>query len=81
MKKIAPLFISLLVAGCIGSPTPRNPMDRKTKSLWWQKSTAGVEDSPWEIYVKKPKVKAKPSLFPKNWKHAKQKKSSNKQLY
>lgn len=83
MKHIALVVTLALLAGCVGSPTPHNPMtDKVTEAPWWQASTVGVSasDNPWEIYVRPApqdttddpwsSYKA-PPLFPEGWKPAK----------
>jgi hypothetical protein len=78
--RVAILIVLLTLAGCIGSPTPHNPMERirPLNESWWRASTAGVakKDNPFEAFV--PKAKAvKPSwpapvTFPEDWKARKQ---------
>lgn len=59
------LLISLVIlAGCVGSSTPRNPMKRPAgQDAWWRATTVGVEDNPWEIYV----VPLKPDRWDDPW--------------
>ena len=56
MKKI--LIALVLMAGCVGSPTPRNPLDRPvpTTEAWWRASTIGVadKDNPWNALIPTP---------------------------
>lgn len=77
MKKLV-LLATLLAAGCIGSPCPRNPLVRNhaiapvTSDPWWQQNTAGLkpQDNPWEAF-NQPRKEVAPvtSLvsFPPDW--------------
>lgn len=61
MKKALLIMAALLLAGCVGSCEPRNPLDRDTEVLWWQRTTVGVSfaDNPWEKF-NQPKVTENP---------------------
>ena len=60
MKKI--LIATILLAGCVGSATPHNPMgfrgyrcgnfDINSDQPWWQQDTRGMtqENNPWEAF-------------------------------
>ena len=56
--RTAMLITTLLLTACVGSPTPRNPMEKPDgisgigSDIWWQRSTVGVnaEDNPWEAF-------------------------------
>jgi hypothetical protein len=53
MKKL--LLSLVLMIGCVGADTPRNPMkrDKPEVEAWWRATTYGVkkEDNPWEKFV------------------------------
>jgi len=78
MKYTMLLVITILLAGCVGSPASQNPLEKRGAKLWWQRSTVGVKsaDNPWEIYVA-PSAKdttddpwgdfQEPCLFPEGW--------------
>lgn len=73
MKYLSLLLI--LFVGCIGSPTPRNPMKSKVErpEAWWRNSTIGVkyQDNPWNKFIPKAtKSEQTPETvsFPQDWK-------------
>ena len=72
------LILLLTLAGCVGSPEPRNPLkaEKPKTEAWWRASTAGVaqKDNPFEAFVpQKHATTVEPSwpaavTFPKDWK-------------
>ena len=93
MKRLL-LIILLLMAGCIGSPTPHNPMSREGgQDSWWRASTIGVadKDNPWNAQIPvPPPVKdwtdpwndfQEPKLFPGDWKKRQFMTTNEEQLF
>ena len=80
MNRLTAITLCIFMAGCVGSATPHNPMERaKVNEPWWQATTAGVakKDNPWEKFVLEHTVKdtsdpwgsyEQPKLFPEGWK-------------
>jgi len=79
MKKL--LIALVFMIGCVGSPTPHNPMKRDGgMDLWWRANTVGVSDAdnPWNALIPvPPPVKdwtnpwgdyEAPPLFPRDFK-------------
>lgn len=83
------LFALILMVGCVGGPTPNNPLTRKGDKLWWQKdSTNKAVAQEWNKFNIPAKKKdwsdpwadfEEPRLFPDTWKPAEVKKSSAEQ--
>jgi hypothetical protein len=80
MKKIVLCGLFAFLVGCVGSPTPTNPMERiiPLNQPWWTASTVGVtkDKNPWEKFVLPHVVDdnldpwgsyEQPKLFPKDF--------------